>query len=56
MLKLYGFSVSNYYNMVKLGYVDLDKPASISLYAASFEDKDAIEAAIAAYNDAGSDL
>ena len=51
------FSESNYdYNMVKLGYVDLDKPASISLYAASFEDKDAIEAAIAAYNDSVSDL
>ena len=51
------FSESNYdYNMIKLGYVDLDKPAGISLYAASFEDKDTIEAAITAYNDSVSDL
>ena len=38
------FSDSTYEeNLVQLGYIDLDDPASISLYAASFEDKDVIE-------------
>ena len=46
------FSDSTYEdNLLKLGYVDLDDPASINLYAASFEDKDVIEQAIAGYND-----
>ena len=30
----------------KLGYADLDNPSVINLYAASFEDKDAVGAAI----------
>ena len=49
------FSDSTYEeNLLALGCVDLDDPASISLYAASFEDKEAIEDAIAEYN-AGKD-
>lgn len=43
-------------NMRKLGYVDLDDPATINLYAATFEDKDAIEDAIAAYNETVDEL
>lgn len=46
------FSDSSYEsNLKKLGYVDLDTPASINLYASSFENKDVIEEAIAAYNE-----
>ena len=49
------FSDSTYEeNLLALGCVDLDDPASISLYAVSFEDKEAIEDAIAEYN-AGKD-
>ena len=45
------FSTSNYeQNLRKLGCVDLDDPATINLYAASFAEKDVIEEAIAAYN------
>ena len=51
------FSDSTYEeNLVQLGYIDLDDPASISLYAASFEDKDVIEQAIADYNEGKDDL
>ena len=51
------FSESSYEtNLSKLGYVDLDSPATINLYAASFEDKDVIEEAIAAYNETVDDL
>ncbi len=51
------FSDSTYEeNLVQLGYIDLDDPASISLYAASFEDKDVIEQAIADYNETKDDL
>ncbi len=46
------FSESSYEaNLITLGCVDLDSPASINIYASSFEDKDLIEAEIAAYND-----
>ena len=46
------FSRSSYeYNLQKLGYLDLDDPATINLYAASFENKDTIEAAIEKYNE-----
>ncbi len=38
-------------NLLKLGYVDLDKPSTINLYASSFENKDVIEEAIDDYND-----
>lgn len=45
------FSESSYEdNLLKLGCVDLDNPATINLYAASFADKDVIEDAISAYN------
>lgn len=38
-------------NLTSLGCVDLDSPASINLYASSFEDKDLIEKAISMYNE-----
>ncbi len=45
------FSDSTYEdNLIVLGCVDLDSPASINIYASSFEDKDLIEAVIADYN------
>ena len=37
-------------NLTALGAVDLDSPAAINLYAASFASKDTVEAAIADYN------
>jgi len=51
------FSDSTYeQNLKALGYVDLNTPSTINLYAATFEDKDLIEKAIAAYNDTVDDL
>lgn len=51
------FSDSTYdNNLIKLGCVDLDVPASINLYATSFADKDVIEDAIAEYNKTVDDL
>lgn len=51
------FSQSNYEaNLLELGYVDLDDPASINLYASSFENKEVIEQAIADYNEQVDDL
>ena len=51
------FSDSDYEsNLSELGYVDLDSPATINLYASSFENKNVIEDAIAAYNDTVDDL
>ncbi len=45
------FSESTYEeNLITLGCVELDTPATINIYASSFEDKDTIEAAITAYN------
>ena len=38
-------------NLKKLGYVDLDSPSQISIYASTFENKDAIADAISHYND-----
>ena len=38
-------------NLKKLGYVDLDSPSQINIYASTFEDKDAIADAISHYND-----
>ena len=35
----------------KLGYVDLESPSTISIYASTFENKDAIADAIQVYND-----
>ena len=46
------FSDSSYEeNLFLIGDVDLDSPATINLYATSFENKDALVAAIASYND-----
>ena len=51
------FSESSYdENLLKLGYVDLEEPASINIYASSFENKDVIEEAISEYNDTVDDL
>ena len=45
------FSDSTYEdNLSELGYIDLEEPASINLYASTFENKDVIEDAIATYN------
>ncbi len=45
------FSASTYEeNLITMGCVSLDSPASINIYASTFEDKDVIEAAIADYN------
>ena len=38
-------------NLKTLGYVDLESPSTINIYASSFEDKDAIADAIERYND-----
>ena len=38
-------------NLKALGYVDLESPSTINIYAATFEDKDAIANAIQDYND-----
>ena len=43
-------------NLTALGCVSLDNPASINIYASSFEDKDLIEAEITAYNDSVDEL
>lgn len=37
-------------SLKKLGYVDLDSPSTINIYAASFEDKDSVAEAIEDYN------
>jgi len=43
-------------NLRRLGYVDLNDPASIRLYASTFENKDVIEAFIKDYNDTVDEL
>ncbi len=51
------FSDSTYEdNLRQLGYLDLDTPATINLYASSFENKDVIEEAIAGYNEGVEEL
>ena len=51
------FSDSTYdKNMRELGYVKLDTPSSINIYATTFEDKDVIEATIADYNEGVEEL
>ncbi len=51
------FSDSTYDdNMEELGFVNLEKPATINLYASSFENKDVIEQTIADYNDGVEEL
>ena len=43
-------------NLSAFGYIDPDRPATISLYASTFEGKDRIEKAIADYNEGVDDL
>lgn len=51
------FSESTYEdNLEELGFVDLESPASINLYASTFENKDIIEAFIEDYNASVEDL
>ena len=46
------FSTSSYEeNLHRLGYVNLDEPSTINLYAATFDNKDIIENIIAEYNE-----
>ena len=46
------FSESSYKDTLKkLGYVDLESPSTINIYASTFEDKDNVAAAIEHYND-----
>ena len=45
------FSQSTYEdNLITLGYLDLESPSAINIYASSFENKDIITEAIAKYN------
>lgn len=49
--EIMAFSDSTYEgNLKELGYLDLDDPATINIYASSFEEKDLVEDAIAEYN------
>lgn len=49
--KMMVFSDTTYeQNLTQMGYVDLDSPTAINIYASSFENKDIIEDAIAEYN------
>jgi len=51
------FSESNYEdNLKSMGYIDMDYPATMNIYASSFENKDIIVEAIDAYNDSVGDL
>jgi len=43
-------------NLVTLGKLDLDSPATINIYASSFENKDVIEQAILDYNEGKDEL
>ncbi len=43
-------------NLVKLGYLDLENPSAINIYASSFENKDVITSAIKDYNDLVDDI
>ncbi|MBE6852073.1 MAG: ABC transporter ATP-binding protein/permease [Ruminococcus sp.] len=51
------FSDSSYENnLTKLGYIDLNSPSTINIFASSFENKDIIEDAITEYNDSVDEL
>ncbi len=51
------FAPTSYeFNLMALGYVELDDPSTISLYASTFADKDIIEEAIAVYNEGVDEL
>ena len=55
--ELMEFSKSTYdENLLTLGYVDLETPYTINLYASSFENKDVIEDIIKDYNDSKDEL
>ena len=43
-------------NLLALGYVDLEKPSTINLFASSFANKDVIEEVIAQYNEGKPEL
>ena len=43
-------------NLLALGYVDLEKPSTINLFASSFANKDVIEDVIAQYNEGKEEL
>ena len=46
------FSENSYeQNLINMGYVSLDSPSTINIYASSFENKDVITATIADYNE-----
>ena len=50
--KLTVFSSNSYdENLTMLGYVDIDSPATINLFASTFENKDVIVETISSYND-----
>ncbi len=51
------FSESTYDdNLEKLGYIDLDSPSTVNLFASSFENKDVITAVINSYNEGKEEL
>jgi len=43
-------------NLLKLGYVDLDEPSSVNIFASSFANKDVVEEVIAQYNEGKDEL
>ena len=43
-------------NLLSLGYVDLEEPSTVNIFASSFANKDIIEAEIAAYNEGKDEL
>ena len=46
------FSTSSYdMNVLRLGYVDIDIPSTVNIYASTFEEKDVIEDMISSYNE-----
>ena len=50
--KIMVFSESTYeQNLLDMGYIDLESPASINIYASTFENKDVITDAIKLYNE-----
>lgn len=51
------FSESDYdSNLISMGYIDIEKPASINIYTSSFENKDIVTDAIDSYNDGVEDV
>lgn len=55
--KVLEFSDSSYEdNLLALGYLDLDSPSSVNLYAVSFESKEVIESIISKYNEGVDEL